>query len=112
MTNSEYFEKNQISFAEVMKEFNGQKTNKSFDVFLKSEYHEHKFKIGDIVVLQLNDETKKYGWRHNIVFEILGIIAEDKKYWYNVKYLTPHGYAIGDCTDLPVDFIDKNCKPY
>lgn len=108
MTNTEWFEKNNVSFAEAMKEFNGQKTIKSFDEFLKIEHIEHKFKIGDIVVLQLNDETLGFGWRNNVVFEIIGTDI-----YYKAKCLTPTKcHDIGDYHLFPIKFIDSNCVFY
>ena len=115
MTNAEYFEKKNISFSRFMKLFNESKI-KSFDEFLKSEHIDHKFKCGDIVVLQLNDYVRSYGWDRNVVFMINKCNSES----YNVKFLTPAvfdgiiGYRrdIGYCTELPVEFIDENCKIY
>ena len=108
MTNAEYFEKNNISFSQSMKLFNESKI-KSFDEFLKAEYYDHKFKCGDIVVLQLNDYVRSNGWENNVVF----IITKCDSGYYDVKYLTPTKFhSIGYCRDLPVEFIDENCKIY
>ena len=114
MTNAEYFEKNNISFSRSMKLFN-ESNIKSFDKFLKCEHIDHKFKCGDIVVLQLNDYVHSCGWEHNVVFMITKCNSES----YNVRYLTPTevdgtGYhrGIGYCKELPVEFIDENCKLY
>ena len=108
MTNAEYFEKNNISFSIAMKLFNESKI-KSFDVFLKCEHIDHKFKCGDIVVLQLNDYVLSRGWEHNVVFMITKCNSES----YAVKYLTPTYYrSIGYCREFSVEFIDENCKIY
>ena len=108
MTNAEYFEKNNISFSHSMKLFNESKI-KSFDEFLKCEHIDHKFTYGDIVVLQLNDYVRSYGWDKNAVFTITKCCG--KYYW--VKYLTPTRRSdIGDCRELSVKFIDENCKIY
>ena len=113
MTNAEYFEKNNISFSRSMKLFNESKI-KSFDVFLNCEHSDPKFKCGDIVVLQLNDYVRSRGWGKNVVFRITGCNSE----YYSVKYMTPtqfndYGYCdVGYCRDLPVKFIDENCKIY
>ena len=108
MTNAEYFEKNNISFSDSMKLFNESKI-KSFDEFLKCEHIVHKFKCGDIVVLQLDDYVRSRGWKNNVVFMITKYNSES--YW--VKYLTPTDYNdISDCRELPVEFIDENCKLY
>ena len=108
MTNAEYFEKNNISFSSAMKIFNGSKF-KSFDEFLKCEHSDHKFKCGDIVVLQLNDYVRSCGWDKNVVFMI--IKCRFGYYW--VKYLTPTEFNdISYCRYLPVKFIDENCKLY
>ena len=109
MTNAEYFEKNNISFSDSMKLFNESKI-KSFDVFLNCEHIDHRFKCGDIVVLQINDYVLSRGWDRNVVFMINKCNSES----YIVKFLTPAGFGrdIGYCTELPVEFIDENCKIY
>lgn len=108
MTNAEYFEKNNISFSQSMKLFNESKI-KSFDEFLKCKHIDHKFKCGDIVVLQLNDYVLSCGLDKNVVFMINKCNSES----YNVKYLTPTRRSdIGDCRDFPVKFIDENCIIY
>ena len=108
MTNAEYFEKNNISFSRSMKLFNESKI-KSFDEFLNCEHIDHKFKCGDIVVLQLNDYVRSRGWDKNVVF----MITECSSRYYGVKYLTPTQFqVIGYCRDFPVNFIDENCKLY
>ena len=108
MTNAEYFEKNKISFSHSMKLFNKSKI-KSFDEFLKCEHIDHKFKCGDIVVLQLNVYIRSCGWDKNVVFRITGCSGG----YYSVKYLTPiNSHDIGYCRDLPVKFIDENCILY
>ena len=108
MTNAEYFEKNNISFSQSMKLFNESKI-KSFDEFLNCEHIDHKFKCGDIVVLQLNDYVRSCEWDKNVVF----MIIKCKKEYYCVKYLTPTEFNdISDCVHIPVEFIDENCKLY
>ena len=108
MTNAEYFEKNNISFSHSMKLFNESKI-KSFDEFLKCEHIDPKFKCGDIVVLQLNDYIRSCGWDKNVVFRITGCSGG----YYGVNYLTPtYIHDIGYRRDLPVKFIDENCKIY
>ena len=108
MTNAEYFEKNNISFSRSMKLFNESKI-KSFDVFLKCEHSDHKFKCGDIVVLQLNDYVLSRGWNKNVVFLITKCNSES----YEVKYLTQTDFHdFGYCRDFHVKFIDENCKIY
>ena len=108
MTNAEYFEKNNISFSHSMKLFNESKI-KSFDEFLKCEHIDHRFKCGDIVVLQLNDYVRSNGWDKNVVFMIIKCSGE----CYYVKYLTPTEFNdISDCGHIPVEFIDENCELY
>lgn len=108
MTNAEYFEENNISFPSAMKLFIESKVI-SFDKFLKCEHIDHKFKCGDIVVLQLNDYVRSWGWENNVVFMITKCSDE----CYRVKYLTPtKSHGIGYCSDIPVNFIDENCKIY
>ena len=50
MTNKEYIEKNNISFSKAMKMWNN-KTSCIND-WLNQEYQEHKFKVGDFVILK------------------------------------------------------------
>ena len=108
MTNAEYFEKNNISFSQSMKLFNESKI-KSFDEFLKCEHIDHKFKYGDIVVLQLNDYVRSCGWDKNVVF----MITECNEKFYMVRFLTPtKSNGIGHRRAFPVKFIDENCKIY
>lgn len=109
MTNSEHFEKNKISFAEAMTEFNSQKKIESFDTFLKAERVEWKFLPGDLVVLQMTDEVESCGWEHCIVMEILS----HNSILYRVKFLTPDGiYHIGSICSLSKNFIEDNCIFY
>lgn len=111
MTKSEYFEKNNVSFAKALKAFNEQKKFTSFDKFLNSEYSESKFKVGDLIVLQLNEDTQFNGWMNNIVFEIIGIDEVEDE--YEVKFLTPSNlYYINDTRKFTVGFIDRNCVLY
>ena len=108
MTNAEYFEKNNISFSSAMKIFNESKIE-SFDEFLKCEHSDHRFKCGDIVVLQLNDFVRSCGWDHNVVFMIIKCMGE----CYSVQYLTPTKFNnTGHHRELPVKFIDENCELY
>lgn len=110
MTNSEYFEKRGISFAKAMEIFNAQKSNgiKSFDEFLASKHVEPKFKMGDIVVMQLNEETRLMGWKHNVVLEITGV-----GFYYVARRLTPDEIGgIGFSHWFLIDFIDRNCVLY
>ena len=108
MTNAEYFEKNNISFSQSMKLFNESKI-KSFDEFLKCEHIDHKFKCGDIVVLQLNDYVRSNGWDKNVVF----MITKCSGGYYDVKFLTPtKSNGIGHSRAFPVKFTDENCKLY
>ena len=91
-----------------MKIFN-ESNIKSFDEFLRCEHIDHKFTYGDIVVLQLNDYVRSYGWDKNVVFMIIKCSGE----CYYVKYLTPTKFhGIGFCSNLLVKFIDENCKLY
>ena len=115
MTNSEHFEKNKISFAEAMEIFNKQKDKgiKSFDEFLAFEHVAHKFKVGDIIVLQLNEETRDDNWKHNVVFEIIDIDCVEN--YYMVKCLTPNGSEglhVGMVVNFPIAYADRNCILY
>ena len=108
MTNAEYFEKNNISFSQSMKLFNESKIT-SFDEFLNCEHIDHKFKCGDIVVLQLNDYVRSNGWDKNVVF----MITKCSREYYCVKFLTPtKSNSIGKSRVFPVKFTDENCKLY
>ena len=51
MTNKEYIEKNNISFSEAMKMYDNEKYPCIND-WLNQEYQEHKFKVGDFVILK------------------------------------------------------------
>ena len=58
MTNKEYIEKNNISFSEAMKMYDN-KQYSCIDDWLNQEYQEyqeHKFKVGDFVILKGNDD--------------------------------------------------------
>lgn len=119
MTNSEYFEKNKISFANAMKIFNKQKKFKSFDKFLVSGHAEPKFKTGDLIGFQLNEETINCGWMHNVVFEDFGyVVFEVVGYTsgngsYHIKQLTPcESRGVGCIRMVDFEFIDRNCVPY
>ena len=51
MTNKEYIEKNNISFSEAMKMYDN-KQYPCINDWLNQEYQEHKFKVGDFVILK------------------------------------------------------------
>ena len=76
MTNKEYIEKNNISFSEAMKMYDN-KTSCIND-WLNQEYHEHKFEIGDFVIIKGNNTG-------------IGIVIDvkDKVYF---KFLTRSGF--------------------
>ena len=50
MTNKEYIEKNNITFSEAMKMYDNEKYPCIND-WLDQEYQEHKFKVGDFVII-------------------------------------------------------------
>ena len=54
MTNKEYIEKNNISFSEAMKMYDNEKYPCIND-WLNQEYQEHKFKVGDFVIIKGNN---------------------------------------------------------
>ena len=54
MTNKEYIEKNNISFSEAMKMYDNDKYPCIND-WLSQEYLEHKFKVGDFVIINSID---------------------------------------------------------
>ena len=117
MTNSEHFEKNHISFAKAMEIFNEQKSKKggtkSFDKFLASKRIELKFKTGDLIVLQLNEETRADNWKHNVVFGVIDIDYVEN--YYVVKCLTPNGSEglhVGMVVNFPIAYADRNCILY
>ena len=51
MTNKEYIEKNNISFSEAMKMYDNE-NYPCINDWLNQEYQEHKFKVGDFVILK------------------------------------------------------------
>lgn len=113
MTNSEYFEKNGISFANAMEIFNEQKNRThgiaSFDKFLMSKHPEPKFKIGDLVVLQLNEKTLERFWTKPVVFKIRHVYDG----FYGAEALTPDtNLPVGDVRDLTSSFVEDNCVLY
>ena len=115
MTNAEFFEKNNVLFAEAMKLFNEQKSKKggteSFDKFLASEHVEPKFKVGDIIVLQLNNYTRRHAWMHQVVFKVKAVDKGE----YELEFLTPHalgGWSIGARWSFSIEFVDENCIKY
>ena len=77
MTNKEYIEKNNISFSEVMKMWDNKKYPCIND-WLNQEYHEHKFKVGDFVIINGNNNG-------------IGVVIDvkDKVYY---KFLKRPGY--------------------
>ena len=54
MTNKEYIEKNNISFSEAMKMYDNKKYPCIND-WLNQEHQEHKFKVGDFVIIKGNN---------------------------------------------------------
>ena len=83
MTNKEYIEKNNISFSEAMKMYDN-KTYPCINDWLKQEHQEHKFEIGDFVIIKGNNTG-------------IGIVIDvkDKVYF---KFLTRSGFfAELDC---------------
>ena len=113
MTNSEYFEKNNVPFAVAMEIFNKQKSKKggtkSFDKFLAAEHV--KFKIGDLVVVQLSRRLIANGWKHNVVLKVVDVIDDN---YYDVEPLTPDEdfIVVGDTLRFGRDFVDDNCILY
>ena len=116
MTKSEFFEKNNISFAEAMKLFNKQKKFKSFDKFLASEHIELKFKVGDLIVLQLTLATKAKGWAKNVVFKIVERFDNSELFdngAYAVEAMTPDICTeIGSRYLFDCRFCEDNCVLY
>ena len=55
MTNKEYIEKNNITFSEAMKMYDNKKYPCIND-WLDQEYQEHKFKVGDFVIVKGNSD--------------------------------------------------------
>ena len=55
MTNKEYIEKNNISFSDAMKMYDNEKYS-CIDDWLNQEYQEHKFKVGDFVTVNGNND--------------------------------------------------------
>ena len=113
MTNSEYFEKNGISFAKAMEIFNEQKSKKggiaSFDEFLMSKYPESKFKVGDLVVLQLTEKARELLWTKPVVCNIRYVHDG----FYGAEALTPDtNLPIGSVRDLTFSFVEDNCVLY
>ena len=76
MTNKEYIEKNNISFSEAMKMYDNEKYPCIND-WLNQEYQEHKFKVGDFVILKGNNNG-------------IGIVIDVKDRVY-YKFLTRSG---------------------
>ena len=77
MTNKEYIEKNNISFSEAMKMWDNEKYPCIND-WLNQEHQEHKFKVGDFVIVNGNDNG-------------IGVVIDvnDKVYY---KFLKRSGY--------------------
>ena len=76
MTNKEYIEKNNISFSEAMKMYDN-KQYPCINDWLNQEYQEHKFKVGDFVILKGNNNG-------------IGIVIDVKDRVY-YKFLTRSG---------------------
>ena len=76
MTNKEYIEKNNISFSEAMKMYDNEKYPCIND-WLNQDYQEHKFKVGDFVILKGNNNG-------------IGIVIDVKDRVY-YKFLTRSG---------------------
>ena len=112
MTNSEYFEKNKISFSDAMKLFNEQTEFKSFDKFLASEHIELKFKVGDIIVLDCSKKVPHaVGWDHNVVFTVTKTSNHDA--FYELKALTPSSKShVGQSFLATRNFVEDNCTLY
>lgn len=73
MTNKEYIEKNNITFSEAMKMYDNEKYP-CINNWLNQEYQEHRFKVGDFVILKGNDK-----W--------IGIVIDVKdKVYYKLLY--------------------------
>ena len=117
MTKSEFFEKNNISFAKAMEIFNDQKNKKggtkSFDKFLASEHIELKFKVGDLIVLDSTKESlRNERWDHNVVFKIVMCHADDT-FAYDMRALTPSARAVvGESVLATRAFVEDNCTLY
>lgn len=117
MTNSEYFEKNNVPFAKAMEIFNKQKNKKggtkSFDKFLASEHVELKFKVGDLIVLDSSKENiRRECWDHNVVFEVVECHADDP-FAYELRTLTPSAKAdVGRNVFATRAFVEEGCDCY
>ena len=90
MTNKEYIEKNNISFSEAMKIYDNEKYS-CINEWLNQEYQEHKFKVGDFVIIKGNNDgigvvvdvadKVYYKWlKRNGTFDTWNICTEDNKY--------------------------------
>ena len=77
MTNKEYIEKNNITFSEAMKMYDNKKYPCIND-WLDQEHQEHKFKVGDFIIIKGNNDG-------------IGIVIDikDKVYY---KFLQRSGY--------------------
>ena len=75
MTNKEYIEKNNISFSEVMKMYDNEKYPCIND-WLNQEYQEHRFKVGDFVILNGMDSIKGIDCGIGVVIDV-----KDKVYY-------------------------------
>ena len=113
MTNSEYFEKNKISFSDAMNLFNKQTEFKSFDKFLASEHIELKFKVGDIIVLDCSTKfPHDVGWDHNVAFTVETSSYHDGAS-YELKALTPSSRShVGQSFLATRNFVEDNCTLY
>ena len=113
MTNLEFFEKENVPFAEVMRLFNQQKNkkagNKSLAEFLAAEYSKPAFAAGNIVVLQLTDEAKYNRWTKNVVIQIDEVCDT----CYLCTCLTPDtNTPVGAKKYFSKSFIEDNCVFY
>lgn len=113
MTNLEFFEKENVPFAEVMRLFNRQKNkkagSKSLAEFLAAEYSKPAFAARNIVVLQLTDEAKYNQWTKNVVIQIDEVCDT----CYLCTCLTPDtNTPVGAKKYFSKSFIDDNCVFY
>ena len=79
MTNKEYIENNNISFSEVMKMYDN-KMYPCINDWLEKEHNEHKFKVGDIVILNGMDSIKGIDSGIGVVIDV-----KDKVYYKFLK---------------------------
>ena len=114
------FEKKKTSFNEVLRIFNSQKDGgfKSFDEFLNAKHFTGKYKVGDLVVLEHNENTENYGWKHEVVYKVIGL---DNGHYRLVHMSPPVAIScilnhdilktrIGTSCSLTVDFLEHNSR--